>query len=578
MTRRDLLRASALLPLTRKAFAANDRIQIGILGAGGRAQHLMRSLVKAPGQQILAICDVWSDAAARAAQIVKTPTGKHRDYQELLARRDIDAVLIASPDHWHVPLTVAAVAAGKDVYVEKPLTHSLAEGAVVIDAVRQHRRIVQVGMQQRSMPHLIDALAQVKAGKIGTIHKVRLTWNRNANRGGNPPQVDPATVDWMRFLGPAPDQPFDPTRFRNWRWFWDFGGGVFTDLMVHWIDVAHWFLGAANPEEAVSIGDNFNTAWGWQTPDTAQTLLRYPQPGFQAHFEATFVNARQNAMIEFMGDDGTLYADRGRVEWYPEARTKKFAYEEKILGAGPRGADFYEQPDADYLHLVNWLDCIRSRQEPAAPVEAGVHSASAAHLANRALRTKSMAKWPDEQGFTSLFNGHSLDGWIVDTPGLWTVRDGMIVGKHGGLKYNDFLRSRASFANFELRLRFRLVNGRGNSGIQFRSKDATIPHEVEGYQADIGEQYWGALYDESRRKKVLAAPPVEWVSALDHNAWHDYFIRADGSRIQLTIDGTRTVDYTEPDPGIAPSGFLALQVHSGPGIEVHFRDVRIKAL
>src|SRR5690606_34340711 len=152
---------------------------------------------------------------------------------------------------WHVPMAVDACQARKDVYVEKPLTHDVAEGQRIIDAQNQYKRIVQVGMQQRSMPHFQKGLEIIRAGKLGTIHKVHLTWNRNSARGKKVSYgIDPKSVDWKQFLGSAPEQPFDEYKFRNWRWFWDFGGGILTDLMVHYIDVANWYLDLDHPETA----------------------------------------------------------------------------------------------------------------------------------------------------------------------------------------------------------------------------------------------------------------------------------------------------------------------------------------
>src|SRR5262249_3519018 len=205
-------------------------------------------------------------------------------------RKDLQAVLIGTPDHWHVPLTIEAVEAGKDVYVEKPLTHEMGEGRKVIEAVKKSRRIVQGGTQQRSMPHIQKAKGLVAAGRLGTLSRIRLSWNRNADRARRfKGTVDPKTVDWKTFLGGAPKQPFDDYRFRNWRWFWDFGGGIFTDLMVHWIDVAHWFLGLDHPETAQSIGQHFMSKDVWETPDSVQTLLTYPKEAdgtqVQAYFE-----------------------------------------------------------------------------------------------------------------------------------------------------------------------------------------------------------------------------------------------------------------------------------------------------
>jgi predicted dehydrogenase len=355
----------------------------------------MKPLATIPGVKIAAVCDIWDFHLEEGKKLAQTNAFATQDYRAILDRKDIDAVLIGTPDHWHVPLTVEACAAGKDVYVEKPLTHDLSEGQRVIEAQNRHSRIVQVGTQQRSMPHLIKAREIVKSGQLGEIHKVHLTWNRNANRAARPNlSIDPKTVDWKRFLGSAKDQPFDEYRFRQWRWFWDFGGGLFTDLMVHWIDVVHWYLDLDHPATAASIGDHFHAKDLWETPDTVQTLMQYPEHELQAYFEGTFSSARNAAMCEFMGTEATLYIDRGRYEVIPERRSK-LKPSELILGDGPRGSDFFNQPDGELLHLSNWIECIRTRKKPNAPAEAGVSAASAAHLANIALRSGQVAKWKD---------------------------------------------------------------------------------------------------------------------------------------------------------------------------------------
>jgi predicted dehydrogenase len=378
---------------TAKGFAANETISVGCIGTGGRCRRLMQSLATIPGVKIIAVCDVWDNHLEEGRKLAQPDAFATKDYRALLDRKDIDAVVIGTPDHWHVPLTIDACAAGKDVYVEKPLTHDLAEGKRVLEAQDRNRRIVQVGTQQRSMPHLQKAYEIVKSGQLGDIHKVHLTWNRNTPRSAPPKlNIDPKTVDWKRFLGAAKDQPFDEYRFRQWRWFWDFGGGIFTDLMVHWIDVVHWFLDLDHPVTAASIGDHFQAKGLWETPDTVQTLLQYPQRGVQAYFEGTFVSARNAAMCEFMGSEATLYLDRGRYEIHPERRSK-LKPSELVLGEGPRGADFYTNPDGELLHLANWIECIRERKKPACPVQAGVNSASAAHLANLSLRGGQIAKW-----------------------------------------------------------------------------------------------------------------------------------------------------------------------------------------
>ena len=223
-----------------------------------------------------------------------------------------------------------------------------------------------------------------------------MTWNRNADRVKKIPlNIDPKAVDWKAFLGNAPDQPFDEYQFRNWRWFWNFGGGILTDLMVHWLDVVHWILKLDHPLSATSIGDFIAAEGVWQTPDSIQCLLQYPDH-VQAYFEGTFSNARNGSMVEFMGTDATLYMDRGGYIITPE-RNKKVQASEMILGEGRRGADFYEKPDGEGLHQLNWIECIRTRQTPNAPVAAGVSAASAAHLGNIAYRQGIVAKW-DEHG------------------------------------------------------------------------------------------------------------------------------------------------------------------------------------
>jgi predicted dehydrogenase len=386
------LLASSMVESAR-GYSANDSINVACIGTGGRCRTLMKSLAQVPNVRIAAVCDIYEPHLAEARKLADPAASVSKKYRELLDRKDIDAVLIGAPDHWHVPMTVDACDAGKDVYVEKPLTHDPAEGRAVISAQERNRRIVQVGTQQRSMPQIQKARELYKAGRIGDVVKVHLSWNRNApiRTKKVPLGIDPNQLDWKAFLGNAPAQPFDEYRFGNWRWFWDFGGGILTDLMVHWIDVAHWFLDLDHPLSATTIGTQFTSKGVWETPDTIQTLLTYPG-NLQVHFEGTFSNATHGAMITFMGTEGTIYVDRGRFELIPERG--KGEPESTILGTDPhRGRDFYDRPDGELLHLTNWIECVRSRERPNSPVEAGVGAASAAQLGNRAYRTGQVATW-----------------------------------------------------------------------------------------------------------------------------------------------------------------------------------------
>lgn len=402
-TRRDFLAAStavaSLLSVeSARGFQANDTLNVACLGTGGRSQRiLMTRLAQIPNTRIAAVCDVWDTNLKAGAKLADAKAIREdTDFRRLLERSDIDAVVIGAPDHWHVPMTIAACEAGKDVYVEKPLTHDLSEGKAVISAQNKHGRIVQVGTQQRSMPHLLEAREVLQSGVLGKVHKIHLSWNRNTPRWQRTKYgIDPASVRWKQFLGNAPEQPFDEYRMRNWRWFWDFGGGIFTDLMVHWIDTAYWMLDMDNPATAMSIGDHFASKGLWETPDTVQTLLRYPDKQLQAYFEGTFVNHQNRSSLTFLGTEANLYCDRGRYEVRPE-RGSKVEARQRIEGKRDiLGLDFYDEVDGALYHLREWVDCVRTRKRPSCPAEDGVRSAAAAHLANLSYRQGAVARWSD---------------------------------------------------------------------------------------------------------------------------------------------------------------------------------------
>ncbi|WP_435016206.1 Gfo/Idh/MocA family protein [Tundrisphaera sp. TA3] len=379
---------------TARGFARNGTLSVACIGTGGRCRTLMASLAKVPNVRMVAVCDVWDSALEQGKKLADPAAFVTKSYREILDRKDVDAVLIGTPDHWHVPIAVAACDAGKDVYVEKPLTHDPAEGPIIIAAQDRTGRVVQVGQQQRSMPHIQAARDWIKAGRIGRVFKVAASWNRNTGSRfqRSPLGINPASVAWDDFLGSAPKQPFDEYKFRNWRWFWDFGGGILTDLMVHWIDVAHWILELDAPLKAAAFGEHLAAPEVWETPDAIQCLLSYAG-GVDVHFEGTFSNARHAARIEFMGPDGTIYVDRGAAILTPEG--SKTAAESIILGTNPkRGADFYDKPDGELLHLTDWVEAIRARRKPSCPAEAGVVAAMSAHLGNRAFRSGQVAVRP----------------------------------------------------------------------------------------------------------------------------------------------------------------------------------------
>jgi predicted dehydrogenase len=372
--RRSFLVAGGLTALaSTRVIGANDTLRVGVIGAGGRMTSLLSAADTAGGYQIAAVSDVYgprSDAIKLRAN--GNSATSYVDYRQVLDQ-PIDAVIIASPDHWHVPMTVDALSAGKDVYLEKPVTHTIEEGATLTRAVRSSKRIVQCGMQQRSWSHFRDAVELIQGGSLGRVLQVRTYWWQNYLGHPPPKPVDVQTLDWKKWLGNAPDQPFSEEKFYRWRWFWNFGGGAMTDLFTHWIDVAHWAMKSDQPREVQMLGDKY-VFEQWDCPDTVQAALRYP--GFDVVYEGLMASSIDDGGLEFRGTDATLKINRSGFGVYHEGVPSK---DNPVLKA-----DSFR--DGTIPHMENFFDCIKSRNEPNAPVEAGVTAARAGHLANQAYR------------------------------------------------------------------------------------------------------------------------------------------------------------------------------------------------
>jgi predicted dehydrogenase len=553
-----------------RVLGANDRIRLGAIGTGSRCQYLMGTALKAGGCEFAAISDVNSTRMAQAKEKLQIQVKSFADHRSVLDDKSIDAILIGAPDHWHVQMLSDSVAAGKDVYIEKPLTRTIEEGPHALDAVTRSDRIVQVGYQQRSYPHIREARDLVRGGEIGIITMVNTWWYQNYQRESDQAPIDPSTINWPAWLGNAPRRSFDQLRYRRWRWFWDYGGGTLTDLFSHWIDTVQWTMEDNEPIRAQASGGVYFYP-EWECPDTLHAGFAYPKK-FLVTYDSTLTQSYDDGGMFFRGSKGSLRLTRAGYELFTEADARA----QRNFRPSPKRSRKAER-DGTLDHMENFLSCVRSRKTPNSDVQSAVAAANTAHFGNLAYKTgEAILPASSKTGWRPLFNGRDLSEWIVDTAQAWTVRDGMIIGRHGGLKYNDFLRTRQDFADFELKLQFRLKDGEGNSGIQFRSEPVPNSHEVMGYQADIGQQYWGCLYDESRRKKVLAGPPEGALANLDKTGWNEYVIRAQGNFISLHLNSIRTVHYIEGEPNIRRSGFIALQVHSGPGIEVAFRDLMIR--
>ena len=369
---------------------ANDRIRIGVIGTGGRARGLMTQLKTIAGTELTAVCDVYEPRLLQAAEIAGPAALKVGDYRRILDSREIDAVLIGSPDHWHKKMTLDAVAAGKDVYVEKPVSHSIEEGAEMVKGVEASKQIVQTGTQQRSWDHWMLGKQIVDSGRLGQITFVHTYWYQHARAGRYAP-VTMEKLDWKQWLGSAPDQPFRPERFYQWRHFWDFGGGCLTDLMTHWIDVVHWYLNVEAPLSAVTSGRNYNIKI-WEAPDTVSTTLEFPN-NFTCAYLGTYVSRVDDGGLEFRGDLGTLKIDRARLAFYRDATPY-------APGSHAPEPEIFVRSSADgsVAHLQNWIDCIRSRKMPNANIRAGHQAARTSHIANAALRAGRAVRWNDKTG------------------------------------------------------------------------------------------------------------------------------------------------------------------------------------
>jgi len=378
--RRDLFRGGLAFTAASytRILGANDRIGLGVIGCGDRGRGDMRIFQKQPGVQVVAVCDVYGEMIDRAQQMAPGARA-FTDHRKLLEMKEADIVLIATPDHWHAQITIDALNAGKDVYVEKPLTLRIEEGPEIVKAARVNERICQVGMQQRSGPHYIQAKQEyIDSGKLGKITLARTWWHGNAFHLRRAPaslQRKPSNLDWARFLGPVKWREWDPQQYYNWRAYLDFGGGQITDLFTHWIDVVHMFLGQDIPVSAVAAGGIYVYKDGRTAPDTINVLLEYPNE-LTATFEATLAPGIRGAAVEFCGTQGRLWIDRSRFEFQAAEKGAQ-----PVVVKAPSG-------DATPDHIANFLECVRSRKLPNGDVLVGHRSAQASHLGNIAYLQK----------------------------------------------------------------------------------------------------------------------------------------------------------------------------------------------
>jgi predicted dehydrogenase len=374
LPRRAFLGATTLTALSySRVMGANDRVQIGLIGCGERGRHDMDTFIKTDTVSVAALCDVYDTNIEAGKKVAKSSDVKTtNDHRKLLETPGLDVVIIGVPDHWHSRIAIDALNAGKDVYVEKPLTLKIEEGPEVVKAARVNKRICQVGMQQRSGQHYIAAKQEyMDGGKLGKVTLARTWWHGNTYHLRKAPAslaTQPSDLDWAHFLGPVKWRDWDPQQYWNWRAYLDFGGGQVTDLFTHWIDVVHMFMGKDIPISAQAAGGIYNYKDGRTAPDTINVLLEYPSE-FTATFEATLAPGITGEGVELCGTEGKLYIDRRHYTWTPKGRN-------------PQIVDVKAASDIDLDHAKNFLDCVKSRKLPNGDVLVGHRSAQASHLGN----------------------------------------------------------------------------------------------------------------------------------------------------------------------------------------------------
>ncbi len=395
-TRRNFVKQAALgaaaflvYPPSR-VLGANDRVRVGMIGVGGRGQDLLKQVLKVPQAELVAIADVYTrrrDEAKQLAPGIQTLD----DHRRLLDRKDIDAVIVASPLHIHARHFVDTLAAGKDLYSEKTMTWSIPEAEQCLAAANKSDRVVQIGLQHESSGALADARKWIKDGIAGKITQVESWMSRNSRHGNGqwvrpiPPDCTAENVNWKAFLNGRPDRPFDPHKFMNWRLFWEFSGGNVTENMVHQIAWIMTALDLPLPNAAYMSGGVFSEKDGRQMPDTIVVTLDFPNETVVA-WQSTFSNSQYGLGERLLGSDGTIEHVSGANDMVTgrSAESTRY-YPEKVNrpdGAALKG----ETPNQN--HMANWIDCVRTRKTPNAPVEIGYRSAIAAHMANMAYRQK----------------------------------------------------------------------------------------------------------------------------------------------------------------------------------------------
>jgi predicted dehydrogenase len=422
LSRRNFLQAGALVAAAAPAVRAapNERITVGVIGTGARAQELMESLQQHPQAEIVAVVDAYQGRLERAVQRTKGRAKIYKTHQDLLALKSIDAVVIATPDHLHKTIIIDALRAGKDVYCEKPMTYRSSEGPEIIAAARIGERMMQVGSQGVSSDVQRKAKEMIRAGRLGRITMIRAAYNRNTASGAwiypIPPDASPETVDWAMFQGSAGKLPFSPERFFRWRCYQDYSGGIATDLFVHLCTTIHFLMDAKAPARVMAMGELYRWKESRDVPDTLNAILEYPE-GFTVNLSSSFNNEMQaQAGFQVLGTEGSLTIGDG-LTFYPEnvvednrwivdawSQAQEDAYykDPKVIATEvepakrPRKDPEHfkdEGPEPTFAHFGHFFESIRTRQSYWEDAAAGHHAAACAHMINLSAKQRRLVEW-----------------------------------------------------------------------------------------------------------------------------------------------------------------------------------------
>jgi predicted dehydrogenase len=400
MNRRELFRTTfavgAVSALSaRRVLGANGRVRMGLIGSGGRGREDWGNFLKQADVEPIAVCDVYDPFREKGIAMTEGRAKGFKDFRQVLDQKDIDAVIVATPDHWHALMTVAACDAGKDVYCEKPLSLAVAEGRKMVEAARQHKRVVQTGSQQRSGLHYSQAVKLIHDGGIGEVHRIHAGMQRNIYPGLKPPEMasglGPA-LDWDMWLGPAPRRPFDPFRcIYNFRWFWDYSGGQMTNWGAHHLDIARWITGENAATTVSGAGGRYALTDGGETPDVQQVTYQFSK--MVVTWTASEIATGEPFTLNIFGTRGMMSLTRGGFKVKPETTQREGSKERAPL----MDAMDVKGGDLNIAHIRSFLDCVKSRQRPTADVEEGHRTAAMCHLGNISTKLGRTLRWDAEK-------------------------------------------------------------------------------------------------------------------------------------------------------------------------------------